>query len=79
MVGWAFLATIQKENVNQSIRNILEGNYSFSERCLLTISTDPPNKALENLDFALNEIAVNRKNTTSMIKVDTEVNGEILN
>lgn len=73
-----FLATIQKEEVNQSIRNILEGNYSISERSLLSVTTDPPNEALQTLDFALNEIAVNRKNTTSMIKVDTEVNGEHL-
>ena len=73
-----FLATIQKEKVHQSIKNILEGNYSISERSLLTISTDPPNEALQTLDFALNEIAVNRKNTTSMIKVETEVNGEYL-
>ena len=73
-----FLATIQKENVNQSIRNILDGDFSVSERSLLTITTDPPNEALQTLDFALNEIAVNRNNTTSMIKVDTEVNGEHL-
>ncbi|MEM7185429.1 MAG: NAD kinase [Bacteroidota bacterium] len=73
-----FLATIQKENVQQSIRTILEGHFSISERSLLAISTDPPNASLQTLNFALNEIAVNRKNTTSMIKVDTEVNGEYL-
>ena len=73
-----FLATIQKEKVHESIRHILEGNYSISERSLLTINTDPPNEALRTLDFALNEIAVNRKNTTSMIKVETQVNGEYL-
>ncbi len=73
-----FLATIQKEKVNESIRHILEGNYSISERSLLTIRTDPPNESLQTLDFALNEIAVNRKNTTSMIKVETQVNGEYL-
>ncbi|MBT8255709.1 MAG: NAD kinase [Bacteroidia bacterium] len=73
-----FLATIQKENVTQSIQEILDGDYLISERSLLSIQTDPPNKDLEPLNFALNEIAVNRKNTTSMIKVDTLVNDEFL-
>ena len=73
-----FLATIQKKNVEESIRQILAGNYSISERSLLAIETKPSNRSLETLNFALNEIAVNRKNTTSMIKVETHVNNEYL-
>lgn len=73
-----FLATIQKENITESIHNIMKRNYSFSERSLLSIETDPQNSQLQPLNFALNEIAVNRKNTTSMIKVETKVNGEYL-
>lgn len=74
-----FLATIQKEKITKSIQNILQGNFSVSERSLLSIETDPENSQLQPLNFALNEIAVNRKNTTSMIKVETLVNGEFLN
>ncbi len=74
-----FLATIQKENVTESIHNIFKGNYTISQRSLLSIETEPSNPQLEPLNFALNEIAVNRKNTTSMIKVDTFVNEEYLN
>jgi len=73
-----FLATIQKEKVTESIKSILEGHYSVSERSLLSIETVPGNESLQTLNFALNEIAVNRKNTTSMIKVETKVNGEYL-
>lgn len=73
-----FLATIQKEKVTESIQHILEGNYSISERSLLSIETQPENAQLTPLNFALNEIAVNRKNTTSMIKVETLVNDEYL-
>ncbi len=73
-----FLATIQKENVTESIQRILEGNYTISERALLSVSTDPVHPDLQSLDFALNEIAVNRKNTTSMIKVETHLNNEYL-
>jgi len=73
-----FLATIQKENIAKSIHQILNGQYTLSERSLLTCITQPNNKAITSLNFALNEIAVNRKNTTSMIKVESRVNEEYL-
>lgn len=69
-----FLATIQKEKITDSLQQILNGDYSISERSLLSITTNPANEKITELNFALNEIAINRKNTTSMIKVETEVN-----
>ncbi|MFC7357996.1 NAD kinase [Jejudonia soesokkakensis] len=75
-----FLATIQKENISESIAQILNKEYSVSERSLLTIETYPADESLTtSLNFALNEVAVNRKNTTSMIKVETKVNDKYLN
>jgi NAD+ kinase len=73
-----FLATIQKEKITESICQILDNKFIISERSLLTIETIPPNKEISPLNFALNEIAVNRKNTTSMIKVETKVNDKHL-
>ena len=69
-----FLATIQKEEITDSLYQILNGNYFISKRSLLSIFTNPENENISSLNFALNEIAVNRKNTTSMIKVETLVN-----
>ncbi|MCT8340458.1 NAD kinase [Flavobacteriaceae bacterium TK19130] len=70
-----FLATLQKEEIRESIPKLLNGEYSISERSLLTIETDPDSDEIDpSLNFALNEIAVNRKDTTSMIKVETDVN-----
>ena len=74
-----FLATIQKEEITGSLYQILNGDYFISERSLLSISTNPKNENISPLNFALNEIAVNRKNTTSMIKVETLVNNMYLN
>jgi len=73
-----FLATIQKEHISESIARIIDGDYSISERSLLSIETTPSQENITKLNFALNEVAVNRKNTTSMIKVDTQVNGKYL-
>jgi NAD+ kinase len=74
-----FLATIQKDKIQSSLREIVEGKYSISERSLLQLTC---NTKIEGLDtefnFALNEIAVSRKNTTSMIKIQTFLNNEYL-
>ena len=73
-----FLATIQKDNIGNAIDDIIKGNYSISERSLLTIKTEPENADLLDFKIALNEIAVSRKNTTSMITVETNLNNEYL-
>ena len=73
-----FLATIQKEEMTESLNQILEGEYSISERTLLTVETIPKSEEIQSLNFALNEVAVNRRNTTSMIKVETLVNDKYL-
>ncbi len=73
-----FLATIQKEEITQSLNLILNGEYSISERSLLTVETVPRNEKELPLNFALNEVAVNRHNTTSMIKVETLVDDKYL-
>ncbi|MBT8254672.1 MAG: NAD kinase [Flavobacteriaceae bacterium] len=73
-----FLATIQKENLELALDDIFNGKYKISERSAITISTDPDTGDFDSLNFALNEIAVSRKNTTSMITVETFLNGEYL-
>ncbi len=73
-----FLATIQTNQIESAITSILEKRYKISERALLSIETTPENKDLVRTNFALNEIAVSRKNTTSMITVETHLNGEYL-
>jgi NAD+ kinase len=73
-----FLATIQKEKIAESISQILDNAYTISERSLLTLTTEPPNIEITRLNFALNEVAINRKNTTSMIKVETMINDKYL-
>lgn len=66
-----FLATIQKEEIKKTIEVILQKKYSISERTVLSIETDPKSDEIGENHFALNEIAVSRKNTTSMITIET--------
>ncbi|WP_299275845.1 NAD kinase [uncultured Psychroserpens sp.] len=73
-----FLATIQTDEIKVAIEHILNGNYKISERTLLSVETNSENETLKDTNFALNEIAVSRKNTTSMIIVETHLNEEYL-
>lgn len=73
-----FLATIQNNDIETAIDSILNKNYKISKRSLLSIKTLPENKDITQLNFALNEIAISRRNTTSMITVKTRLNGEYL-
>ncbi|WP_338731817.1 NAD kinase [Mangrovimonas cancribranchiae] len=73
-----FLATIQNENITHAMDDIFNGNYKISKRSLLEIKTTPKHQNLTELNFALNEIAISRKNTTSMITVSTKLDGEYL-
>ena len=73
-----FLSTIQTDEIKKAINQVLNGNYKISERTLLSVETNPENKDIISLNFALNEVAVSRKNTTAMIKVETHLNSEYL-
>ncbi|WP_067145029.1 NAD kinase [Pseudotamlana agarivorans] len=73
-----FLATIQVDVIENAMQNIIDGNYKISERSLLAVETTPKNKDISAMNFALNEVAVSRKNTTSMITVETHLDGEYL-
>mgnify|MGYP003646617336 CR=1 FL=1 len=74
-----FLATVQKENIHEFLQIVIDKKYTISKRTLLSLTCDPPNEALQDINFAMNEVSVSRKDTTSMITIDTYLNGEILN
>ena len=72
-----FLATIRKDAIHKALDQIFDGQYRISKRSVLTLSMDNGTTDF-NLDFALNEIAVSRKNTTSMISIETWLDDEYL-
>ena len=73
-----FLATIQTSEIQNTLREIFQGNYNVSERSLLAVEITPENEDIANTNFALNEVTISRKNTTSMITVETHLNDEYL-
>ncbi|OYX85530.1 MAG: NAD kinase [Flavobacteriales bacterium 32-34-25] len=74
-----FLATVQKENIDKFLQVVIDKKYTLSKRTLLSLTSTPENEALNDINFAMNEVSVSRKDTTSMITIETYLNGEILN
>ena len=74
-----FLATIQKEEIKDAISKIISKEFTVIERSVLAVETSPTNEDIAAMNFALNEVTVARKDTTSMITVKTHLNGEYLN
>ena len=74
-----FLAKVQKDNIESFMQFVIERKYTLSKRTLLSLTASPKNHDLAELNFAMNEITVSRKDTTSMITIETWLNGEYLN
>jgi NAD+ kinase len=74
-----FLATVQKEKIDSFLQFVIDKKYSISKRALLSLACSPENEAIHEINFAMNEITVSRKDTTSMITIETYLNDEFLN
>jgi NAD+ kinase len=74
-----FLATVQKDNLDSFLQLVIDKKFSISKRTLLSLDCSSENEAINQINFAMNEITVSRKDTTSMITIETYLNDEFLN
>ncbi len=72
-----FLAYISKEEISDAIDNIIKKNYSIEQRTLIELITD--NRLFAEQNYALNEITVQKRDSSAMISVDVYMNDELLN
>jgi len=72
-----FISSISAGQIDDAVKDILKGNYKINERTLLELNTKK--KLFKNKNFALNEVAISKKDTSSMIRVDAYVDDEFLN
>ncbi|MDA7694101.1 NAD kinase [Flavobacteriaceae bacterium] len=73
-----FLTSIKKDTLQDGLDLFFRGKYSIVERSLLAVATKEPTEALQEFGFALNEVTINRKNTTSMLSIHTKLNDQFL-
>lgn len=72
-----FLATVVRSEIQEMFSKLRQKKYKIQERTLLQVLTDD-GKPVADMNFALNEVTVVRKNTTSMITIETLLSGEYL-
>ena len=72
-----FISSIATYQVYDAINYLLNNDFSIQKRNLLSLKTK--NNIFGNMNFALNEISVLRKDTSSMIKIHAYLNNEFLN
>jgi NAD+ kinase len=73
-----FLANVQKDKIDQAITALINKEYTIIERSLLKVRIAPEIANFSELNVALNEITIVRKNSTSMITVETHLDDEFL-
>lgn len=72
-----FLASISKDNFRKALEGLQQGHFSLDKRTLLRFEA---NKSLfGEVNYALNELTIHKKDAASMIKIHAYLNGEFLN
>jgi len=71
-----FLASLGKDKIHDAVDALENGNYTIDKRSLIELQS---NKLLFTDSFALNDMTIQRRDQSSMITVNTYLNGELLN
>lgn len=72
-----FLAAIPEEETEAAISALMRGSYTLEQRSLIHVDSSVP--LFDDAPYALNEFTLHRKDSSSMIKIHTYLNGEFLN
>ena len=73
-----FLTSVQKENIQEAFSLINKNKFSIIERTILQVKSDSLNDAFSDYPFALNEITIQRKDTTSLLNISCQINDNYL-
>ena len=71
-----FLATVSQDKIKEAINALYQQQYSYDYRTLVAVDKDFPS---DGLNFALNDLTIIKKDTSSMIGVHAYVDGAYLN
>jgi NAD+ kinase len=72
-----FLTSIATEEVDSAIEDVLSGNFDLDTRTLLSLETE--DNLFGDINYALNEITLQKKDTSSMITIQVYIGDEFLN
>ena len=72
-----FLSSVSSENVKEPLDEILSGNLKYDRRSVIKLSTK--SNHFGDINYALNEVTVHKKDSSSMMIIHTYVDDEYLN
>ncbi|HPE99283.1 MAG TPA: NAD kinase [Bacteroidales bacterium] len=72
-----FLSNIRKDEFRKALNEFIKGNYTLSARTVLEI--DDCESLFGKKIFALNEVSVHKSSASSMISINTWINGSFMN
>ena len=72
-----FISSISTDQIDDAVDHVLNGDYKIRSRTLLELETE--NNLFGTTNFALNEVAIVKKDTSSMIRIDAFIDDEFLN
>lgn len=73
-----FLASINKENIEEALTALLNNHYTIEKRTLLAVEAETSSLFNGN-SFALNDVTLIKRDTSAMITLKVSLNGEFLN
>jgi NAD+ kinase len=71
-----FLADVSPSDIEKCVDALYEEDFSIENRALIQVTTD--GESLEGYNCALNDVAILKRDTASMISIRASVNGEYL-
>nr|WP_321407702.1 NAD kinase [uncultured Carboxylicivirga sp.] len=72
-----FLADVSQNEMECTIQDVLNGKYKVHQLDLLTLQTD--NQLFKDNPYALNELSIVKRDSSSMITIHTYINDEFVN
>lgn len=71
-----FLADIPSENLEEHLQQFINGNFEIESRSMIQIVH--PQTLFPNFNYAVNELTVHKLDNSSMIKIETFIDGEFM-
>jgi NAD+ kinase len=72
-----FISSVSTDQIEYAINHLLKGDYTIKNRTLLQLNSE--NNLFGDTNFALNEVTVLKKDTSSMIRVHAYLDDEFIN
>ena len=71
-----FLADISPEDIENALDAVFDGRYTIEQRAVIAMTLD--GETYHGYPYALNEVAILKHDNSSLIEIDTHINGALL-